>query len=118
MDNKPNRPALRRRDGTGHLDRQYAEELRALGRETAAPRDDDAAFLEAAASGEELSQQLGASFVKTATSGEDCAEDVANEVSIAESGGPFVESSGSREFAHGTDESNPEDAEREPFPKT
>ena len=35
-----------------------------------------------------------------------------------ETGGPFVETSGAIEFAEGTDASNPEDAKREPFPKT
>ena len=36
----------------------------------------------------------------------------------SEVGGPFVVTTGGEEFAEGTDESNPEDAEAEPFPKT
>jgi len=52
--------------------------------------------------------------VLTVTSGGngDSASEGANE----ERGGPFVQTSGSEEFAYDTDESNPIDATREPFP--
>jgi len=52
------------------------------------------------------------------TSGEDRAEEALNETVEEETGGPFVETSGTKEFAHDIDESNPEDAMREPFPTT
>ena len=41
-----------------------------------------------------------------------------NQVVPEESGGPFVETSAGTEFAGGTDESNIEEATREPFPTT
>ena len=53
---------------------------------------------------------------QAATSGEDPAEEAGDEVVPEELGGPFVETSASEEFATGTDESNPPDAETEPLP--
>jgi hypothetical protein len=117
MDNKPKKPLVRR-DGTGHLDPKYAADLRKIGRETAPPHSDDTAFFDEPRSGDPLAEHLGESFVQQATSGEDCTEDVADEVVPEESGGPFVESGGNREFAYDEDESNPRDAHREPFPRT
>jgi hypothetical protein len=46
------------------------------------------------------------------------AEDSRDQEVPEESGGPFVETSGRREFAYGTDASNPKDAEPAPFPTT
>jgi hypothetical protein len=54
--------------------------------------------------------------LQAATSGEDATEEAGDEVVPEELGGPFVETSGSEEFASGTDESNPPDAETEPLP--
>jgi hypothetical protein len=42
----------------------------------------------------------------------------AHDQTVEEEGGPFIETSGKKEFAHDIDESNPEDAMREPFPTT
>jgi len=110
-------PPVRRRDATGHLDPAYEAKLRA---ETGHSRgaDDARAFLGGARSNEPLSEQLGEEFVETATSGEDEGEDVFNQTVPEDSGGPFVETTGSTEFAHGTDASNIKGATREPFPKT
>ena len=44
--------------------------------------------------------------------------DAFNQIVPEESGGPFVETSAGTEFAGGTDESNIEEATREPFPTT
>lgn len=65
-----------------------------------------------------FAEQLGREVVDQATTGEDEMEDVENRVEEEESGGPFVVTTGRTEFAYGPDESNPEDAEVEPFPKT
>ena len=57
-------------------------------------------------------------MVATATTGEYEAEDVREQDVPEEVGGPFVETTGGEEFAHGTDASNPKGASREPFPRT
>jgi hypothetical protein len=67
---------------------------------------------------DDLAESLAEEFLQSATSGEDAAEDMADQVVAEELGGPFVETSAQEEFARGTDESNPPDAEREPLPLT
>ncbi|HXX30718.1 MAG TPA: hypothetical protein VEJ89_08370 [Myxococcaceae bacterium] len=64
---------------------------------------------------DELAEELGESFVLSATSGEDPEEHYERE-RPEEDGGPFLETSGRTEFAYGVDESNPEDAEPAPWP--
>jgi len=64
---------------------------------------------------DELAEELGESFVLSATSGEDPEEHYERE-RPEEEGGPFLETSGKTEFAYGVDESNPEDAEPAPWP--
>jgi hypothetical protein len=108
---------LRRRDATGHLDPDYEAKLRAQTGHAREPGD-DRAFLKGPRSNDPLSEQLGEEVVATATSGEDESEDVFNQEVPEDSGGPFVETSGNTEFAHGTDASNIKGATREPFPKT
>jgi len=108
------KPPMKRRDGAGHLDPQYAADLRAL----EPPKDDDRAFLDGMRSTDSGTEELGEEYVAAATSGEDAAEDIRNEHVTEEIGGPFVQSSAGTEYAHGTDESNPDTATREPFPKT
>lgn len=107
----------RRRDATGHLDPEYEAKLRA---ETGHARtaEDARAFLDGPRSKDTLSEQLGEEVIQTATSGEDEAEDVFNQSVPEDAGGPFVETTGRTEFAHGTDASNIKGATREPFPKT
>jgi len=56
--------------------------------------------------------------LETMTSGENDSGDNRDQFVDEEIGGPFVESPGKREFAEGNDASNPDDATREPFPKT
>jgi hypothetical protein len=84
-------------------------------------RSDDAdAFLRVRRNGaltkDDLADGLGADFIGSATSGEGQAAEVRDRVLDEESGGPFVTTPAKREFADGFDASNPEDAEREPFP--
>ncbi len=52
------------------------------------------------------------------TSGENDSGDNRDQFVDEEIGGPFVESPAKREYADGNDASNPDDATREPFPKT
>ena len=113
---QPKQP-IRRRDGSGHLDPDYEA---ALLEESGKSRDpDDAkAFLGQARSTDAFAEQLGEEWVETATSGEDESEEIFNQEVAEDAGGPFVETSGSTEFAHGTDASNIKGATREPFPKT
>jgi hypothetical protein len=108
--------ALRRRDGSGHLDPKYAADLRARSRET--PRDETSGFFEDPRTQDDLAEVLGEEFIGGATSGEGAGEDVANQEVPEEVGGPFVVTSANTEFAEGTDESNPKGSRREPFPRT
>jgi hypothetical protein len=62
-----------------------------------------------------LAEELGESFVLSATCGEDPEEHYERELP-EEEGGPFLETTGRTEFAYGVDESNPEDAEPAPWP--
>ena len=91
----------RRRDGTGHLDQEYARDLRPSGRASVEPN--EAAFLHGTRSGIALAEQFGETVVTTATSGEDTGEDDRDRVLTEENGGPFVETSGRIEFAYGID---------------
>lgn len=105
----------RRRDRAGHLDPKYAADLR---RRSGKNRDDDRAFVGGKRSKDDLAEELAEEAVVAMTSGEDgLTDDLEAEVS-EEIGGPFVRSSGKKEFARGTDKSNPRGAKREPFPTT
>jgi len=109
---------IQRRDATGHLNPEYERKLR---EESAENRNDDGstkAFLDGGRTPEELAEDLGESFVETVTSGEDAEGDRHERVVAAEAGGPFVPSTAGQEFAGGTDESNIEEATREPLPRT
>jgi hypothetical protein len=110
-------PEAKRRDATGHLNPKYAAELRERSVESAEPRE-PASFVKGSKSGDPLAEEMGEEFVKTVVSGEDTQEDTLDQVVPEEGGGPFVQTTGGTEFAEGTDPSNPESAEREPFPTT
>ena len=84
------------------------------GREPA-PARSRAFIAEARDATDELAEELGESFVLSATSGEDPEEHYERE-RPEEEGGPFLETTGKTEFAYGVDESNPEDAEPAPWP--
>jgi hypothetical protein len=107
--------AIRRRDGAGHLDPQYAADLRA--KSTRPERDPDA-FLNRPRSKDDLVEELGEEMVGEATSAEHEGGDILDQEVPEERGGPFVETTGAEEFAHGIDASNPRGAKREPFPTT
>lgn len=106
---------VRRRDGSGHLDPSYrAALLRESGQQAG---DAERAFVNGQSSDDGLAEELGEEFVAAATLGQ-YEGDAFNQVVPEESGGPFVETSAGTEFAGGTDESNIEEATREPFPTT
>lgn len=108
---------VRRRDGAGHIDPDYAADLLAQG--GTSDRDENrSGFIEQSRSGDDLAENLGEEFVASATSGENQEEDVLDQEVPEERGGPFVESTAGAEFGWGTDASNPKDAKREPFPTT
>lgn len=110
------KPAIVRRDGSGHLDPKYAATLRAQSPKRA--KDNDRAFFRESRSGDDLAEELGEEAVEKMTSGEDDAEESLNERVTEEDGGPFVPTSGKTEFGYDTDASNPKGATREPFPKS
>jgi hypothetical protein len=107
--------AVKREDRPGHLNPAYAKQLRRQSGKSTKPDQTRPAFK---VEGDDVAEELGEEVVGKATTGEDEGEDVANAEYTEEVGGPFVVTTGGEEFAEGTDESNPEDAEAEPFPKT
>ncbi len=109
--------AIVRRDRVGHIDPKYASDLHRRATEGAV-RDDDAAFVGRPRSGDDLAEQLGEEVVTSATSGEHEGEDFLNQDVPEERGGPFIVSPAEKEFAGGTDPSNPKGSTREPFPRT
>lgn len=110
-------PVAQRRDATGHLNPEYAAELRAHSGEMGERRDDEA-FLPSAIRRDALAEELGEGFLRSATGAEDDEDETLEQVVPEESGGPFIVTTGATEFATDTDESNPEGATREPFPRT
>jgi hypothetical protein len=107
--------ALKREDRAGHLNPTYAKQLR---RQSGASTKSDSTRTAFKVEDDDVAEDLGEEVVGKATTGEDEGEEVANAEYTEEVGGPFVVTTGGEEFADGTDESNPEDAEAEPFPKT
>jgi hypothetical protein len=79
------------------------------------PEQRQAFFTDARHATDALAEELGESFVLSATAGEDSEEFYERE-RPEEEGGPFLETTARTEFAYGTDESNPEDAEPAPWP--
>jgi|HubBroStandDraft_2_1064218.scaffolds.fasta_scaffold17398_6 hypothetical protein len=113
---RKDKKALRRRDGTGHLDPQYATDLRRRSMQSAG-RSPGLAFFGRAQSADSFAESLGEGFVAGITTGERAETDAFDWLGADENGGPFVMTSGRTEFAKGTDQSNPADATREPFPR-
>jgi len=111
------KPTIQRHDHAGHLDPKYAAGLRAIGQETNV-QDNDRAFVTSGRSSDDLANELGEEAVKSMTSGEDDLPAHRDARVLEEHGGPFVISAGSEEFALGFDDSNPADANREPFPRS
>jgi hypothetical protein len=70
-----------------------------------------------AVTSDDLAETLAEEYLHSATSGEDMTEEVLEQVVPEEIGGPFIETTGSDEFAAGTDASNPEDATPEALPR-
>jgi hypothetical protein len=107
---------VQRRDATGHLTPQYAADLLSHRGELAEPND-DRGFGTSAIRRDALAEELGESFLRTATGGDEGDDEMLDE-GPEEMGGSFIVTTGAVEFAHDTDESNPPDATREPFPTT
>ncbi len=63
-----------------------------------------------------MGTELAQAFVENATGVDDAYREHRDEQTVEELGGPFLITTGSTEFATGTDASNPIDAEREAFP--
>ena len=101
-------------DASGHIDPRHAEHLLELARKDRDTEPDP--FLNAPE--DDLAEELAEAAVNSMTTGEDELRSALEAEVEEDHGGPFVETSGSVEFAGGTDESNIEDATREPFPTT
>ena len=105
---------IRRRNRPGHIDPRYGAELLAIAHRST----EEHAFLARTRSNDELAERWGEEFIESATSAEYCVADDHDEETTEENGGPFVVTPATKEFAPGTDASNPKGATREPFPKT
>jgi hypothetical protein len=101
------------RNGAGHLDPSYEAELRARVQDRAR-KTRERAFVSATSSANATAEEAGEEFVIAVTSGKNV--DSRNEYRSDERGGPFVLTNADVEFAYDADETNPEDATREPFP--
>ena len=113
------KPPVVRRDATGHLNPEYERKLRETSLENQNTDAEDTAFLGGkSTSSDPLAEELGESFVQSATSGEDAETERLEQVVEEEFGGPFVTTTAGQEFAAGTDESNIPEATREALPKT
>jgi RNA polymerase primary sigma factor len=123
---KTARPAKKARTVAGVAASRDAELKRLLREERALERDVDneaepSALSESpeyipGVSEDSLAEELGEASVESATSGDQAAENIRDEDLSEEEGGPFVVTPARREFARGTDASNPEDAEPADFP--
>jgi hypothetical protein len=90
---------------------------RKLERDRPEREDGGKAFVrEDGASRDQFSGELARNFLQAAETGKETLEELSDEVEDEEEGGPFVETSGSAQFAGGTDASNPKDADVEAFP--
>lgn len=76
----------------------------------------DEAFVAGSAADDDLAEELAEGAVVAMTSGDNIVVEHFNLDVEEDWGGPFVQSSASKEFASGTDESNIAEATREPFP--
>jgi hypothetical protein len=102
-------------DNAGRLDADRADRLRRLG---ASSFGDGVAFVAGSAAEDDLAEELAEEAVVAMTTGGDQLVDDLNRDVEEDWGGPFVVTSANKEFAAGTDESNIEEATREPFPTT
>ena len=102
-------------DNAGHFDPERAERLLA-GSGDRRSRPPEAAFVATSRGEGDLATELAEGAVVAMTSGEDHLAEELNHDVEEDWGGPFVVTSGSKEFAHGPDESNIPEATREPFP--
>lgn len=112
-----NKAQQKHTEDPGHLDPARAKSLLEMSART--DRDpDQRGFLAGAGAlrHDELAEELAESFLESATKGEPMEPERLDRVTDLDRGGPFVVTTGQQEFARGTDEMNPEDAEREPFP--
>ncbi|HEY3494919.1 MAG TPA: hypothetical protein VGK73_09545 [Polyangiaceae bacterium] len=102
-------------DNAGHLDIDRAQRLLDLGKTNGV---EQVAFVAGSAAEDDLAEELAEEAVHAMTTGADQLGDDLNQEVEEDWGGPFVVTSANKEFALGTDESNIEEATREPFPTT
>jgi hypothetical protein len=65
---------------------------------------------------DDLAEELAEEFLRSATGGDDAADEMREKETPEECGGPFIIRSSRSIFVRGTDESNPIDASREALP--
>lgn len=95
---------------------KHSKEFIATAREHARRSDSGDAFVRDPGSGparvdDDLAEEVAESFLQSATSGEEAGEERANAEVPEEEGGPFIITTGAKEFGYDIDASNPKDAE-------
>ncbi len=108
---KAKRPPPVRLDGNG--ERQWSDPVEAAAEDDPRSMPEQAMFDPEV---DDLAEMLGEEYVRSVTSGEEQGVELRDEEVPEEEGGPFIETSPRKEFAFDVDDSNPEDAEREPLP--
>lgn len=101
-------------DNNGHLDPNRVARLNELAAES--QPQPERAFFAGSEAEDDLAEELGEGAVLAMTTGEDKVGEDFNHDVEEDWGGPFIETSASKEFAFDVDESNIAEATREPFP--
>ncbi len=101
-------------DNNGHLEPN--REARLSARAAESQKSPERVFFAGSAAEDDLAEELGEGAVLAMTTGEDTVSNDFNHDVEEDWGGPFVETSASKEFAFDLDESNIAEATREPFP--
>ncbi len=108
------RPNAMAEPGEMEGDRQLADPVEVAAGDDVEAAPERALFDPTAA--DDLADLLAEEYVRSVTSGEEQGVEMRDEEVPEEAGGPFIETSGRKEFGYDVDESNPEDAEAEPLP--
>ena len=114
----PRKRPPERRDATGHLNPGYEWKLLAPFRARRDAGDDKSAFVSGTRTHERLAEERAEAFIESALSDEDVEGNRRDRITIGELGGPFVPSSGKREFAYDVEPPNIPEAMRESWPRT
>ncbi len=101
-------PAQRRNGPLPEGDRQLSDPIEAAQEDPRAPPERALFDRDGSGRDDDLAEMLGEEFVRSVTSGEEQGVELRDEAVPEEEGGPFVETSGQKEFANTEDDSEVE----------